>query len=248
MKGLFLALQFLTIIPAGKSDFQEKDFSQAIFYFPILGIFLGLILWLANWGLTIFSFNALLVNSLLVFLLIILTGALHLDGLADTCDAIFSGKNKEEMLNILRDPHIGTIGVLSLIMIILLKISLLISLVPSMKGISLLSMCVLGRWAALLAIFLFPYARREGKAKPFFSQMNRRVFLLSSAVTLVFLAIFWAWWTMVLIGLIALSTFSFGKFVKNKIGGITGDTLGAMIEITEVFTLFIICLLQNLRL
>ena len=128
MKSFILALQFLTTIPfRTKKPASNDRLPQATIYFPLVGLLLGLILVAVNSLLSYFGFKELFINSALVALLIVFTGGLHLDGLADTFDALLSRKRKAEMLEIMRDSHIGTMGVLSLIVVILFKISLLCS-------------------------------------------------------------------------------------------------------------------------
>lgn len=245
MKSFLSALQFLTIIPAKKNKFEDKALSEAVIYFPAVGIILGLILWALNELLLFLSFNPFFINVLLVILLIILTGALHLDGLADTFDALLSRKSKEEMLTIMRDSHIGTIGVLSLISAILLKVSLLSLLIQPLKATALVLMCALSRWSLVLAMYLFPYARKDGKAKVFFENINFKLLFLPTIILLGPLIILYQAKGLILIALIALTTFLFARIVKRKIGGLTGDVLGAINEINEVFVLFMIYIFQG---
>ena len=140
MKSLWLAIQFLTTIPINIKYKDEKELPHALIFFPFVGLLLGLILAGINHLLFILNFNDLLSNVILIISLILLTGGIHLDGLADTFDALASRKNKEEMLEIMRDSHIGVMGVLSIVSILLLKISVLSSLSPSLKIISLILM------------------------------------------------------------------------------------------------------------
>src|SRR3989338_5804758 len=138
MSSFLFALQFLTIIPVNIRHIDEKRSAKAVIFFPLVGLFLGLILAAVNNLLLFFKFEGLLINTILVISLAILTGGLHLDGLADTFDALLSRKNKEQMLEIMRDSHIGAMGVLSLISVILLKISLLSTIPLPFKTLSLL--------------------------------------------------------------------------------------------------------------
>ena len=247
MKGFLYALQFLTIFPpAAKSVVDKSKLSRSTLYFPLIGLFLGLILVATNNLLSLIPLEQFLINVILVTLLIILTGALHLDGLADTFDALFSRKSRPEMLKIMRDSHLGTMGVSSLICIILLKLSLLGSLRAEVMNVSLISMCLLGRYSLVLAMFSFPYAREEGKAKVFIEAMNLKVFSLASAISL-----FCALGLLGLKGLIIFMAIVFftifmGKFMVKKIGGVTGDSLGAINELTEIFVLFNILILTRL--
>ncbi|MBU1122834.1 MAG: adenosylcobinamide-GDP ribazoletransferase [Candidatus Omnitrophota bacterium] len=237
MKHFLIALQFLTTIPIKIKPSLDK-IPQSLIYFPAVGLFLGAILTIFNILLTGIHLPAFLVNVILVVSLIILTGSLHLDGLADTFDAFLSGKPKSEMLKIMRDSHIGTMGVLSLISVILLKIGLLGSLNPAAKNGSLLLMCVLSRYVLVFSIFKFPYARETGKAKIFFNNITIKTLSLSSLISLILAVILLKIKGIILFFMLLIFVFLLGKFITKKIGGLTGDSLGAITEITEVFILF----------
>jgi len=242
MSSFLLAMQFLTILPLGAKKFSSDKLAWALIYFPIVGLFLGAILAGLNICLSYLGISSLAVNIILVIALVILTRGIHLDGLADTADAFLSAKGKKETLEIMRDPHIGVMGALSLISIILLKIGLLSSVSTAVKPAALMLMCILGRWSAVLSIFLFPYARQEGKAKLFIEGMSLKIFIISSIVVIIcaFIALNIA--GLVLLLIISGSTYIIGRFICKKIDGVTGDTLGAVIELTEVITLLIICI------
>jgi adenosylcobinamide-GDP ribazoletransferase len=241
--GFLLALQFLTVIPLKIKDVTEKKIADSVIYFPVVGLLLGLALAGTAELLFRFTFTALSINVILVILLVCLTGGIHLDGLADSTDAFLSRKNRELMLGIMRDAHIGVMGVLGIISTILLKISFLYSIAMSLKLVSLVLACVLSRWAMVMAMFFFPYARQEGKAKIYIQGMNLKLFIL--ATIFVLLCVFGAWQIKGLIVFAATAVFAyiFNNLVFRKIGGITGDTLGALNEITEVFILLMICCL-----
>lgn len=245
MRRLIYAFQFLTILPLGtKSEISKDELAQSAVYFPVVGLVLGLILSLVNTLLLLAPIDEFLVNVILVILLIILTGGLHLDGLADTFDALLSGKDKDQMLNIMRDAHIGTMGVLSLISGVLLKWSLLCSLSLVVKNASLILICLLSRYSLVWTIFLFPYAREQGKAKVFVDGRSNRTFLLASIITLCCAIIAW-WWKGLLVFITVIAfTFLLGRFITKKFGGITGDTLGATNELVEIFVLINILILS----
>jgi adenosylcobinamide-GDP ribazoletransferase len=242
MKSLLLAFQFLTIIPLRIKEVSEKNLATAMIYFPFVGLILGALLALINTLLIILHLPALAISIILVVALIAMTGGVHLDGLADTADAFLSGKPKEEMLKIMRDSHIGVMGVLSLVSTILLKVGLFYSVNTSLKINALILMCILSRWSAVWMMFLFPYARQEGKARVFMEGMSAKIFILST-ITAVFLA-FLAWQIKGLLVLLIISgcTYLWGKIISRKINGITGDTIGAGIELSEIITLFAVCI------
>lgn len=239
MNSFLLAIQFLTSIPIRtKTAIEESELSKAIVYFPAVGLLLGLVLVVMNLILSYFVAYPLLINSMLVISLIILTGALHLDGLADTTDALASGKGKEGILEIMRDPHIGTMGVLSLISVIILKIAILSSLSPNAKDVALIFMCVLSRWSLILPLYLFKYARSQGKAKGFFGALSARDLVFSSLAVLLLVSFIWNWKGLLVFTSSLISAYFFNGYVNKRAGGITGDTLGASLELNEVFVLF----------
>ena len=235
MKGFISAIQFLTSIPIGtKRPIDESKLPQAMIYFPLIGLFLGLILAAANNILSLTTLGQFPISAILVVLLIILTGGLHLDGLADTFDAFLSGKGRSDMLAIMRDSRIGTMGALSLISVILIKVSLISSLGPEIMNSSLILMCALSRYFLVFSIFFFPYAREGGKAKPFFDGINLKIFSLATLMGLFFCAIFFDIKGLMIFVITAFLLFLVNRIIANKIGGLTGDTLGAVNELCEI--------------
>jgi len=247
MTSFLIALQFLTIIPVRYREFTEKNVRRSMFYFPVVGLILGLFLGGID-QLISPVFPELLVNLLLVTLLIFITGGLHLDGLADTVDALGSHRSREEMLRIMKDSRIGVMGTLALITVLLYKISLLSLLPSSLKFRSLILMLTASRWVLLLPLLLFPYARSgEGKAQSFFEQIDPAIASGATIFTLtVSLTLFSYWGLFLLIGA-GLLVLGFGKYIHYRVGGLTGDSLGASAEIAEIIILLGICLLTKLK-
>ncbi len=248
MKSFLLALQFLTIIPARIKKIAPGEMARAVAYFPAIGLLLGLILWLASHILALARFDPTPSSIMLVVLLIILTGALHLDGLSDTSDAIFSGKGKADMLAIMRDPHVGVMGVLAIVSILMLKVALVSMMLLNTKGIGLILMCVLARWSISFSVFAFGYARDDGKAKPFMDGMSRSIFFVSTLIALAIAFIISKAAGLAIFGITAAFAYLANSFITKKIGGITGDTIGAVNELTETVVLFSIVILQRISL
>ncbi|MFA5149841.1 MAG: adenosylcobinamide-GDP ribazoletransferase [Candidatus Omnitrophota bacterium] len=243
MNSFLLALQFLTVIPLKIKGVTEEKLARATLYFPLVGLLIGLVLFQINLGLFILNFPSFTISIILIVFLAGLTGGLHLDGLSDSADAFLSGRSKEEMLNIMRDPHSGVMGVLSIICIILLKIGLLYSVPAPAKATALLLMCVLSRWSAVLAMFAFPYARQEGKAGVFIRGMTLKIFLISLISAFIFAFIIWQLKGLIVLVIVSGCAYLAARFTNRRIGGITGDTLGATIELTEIVTLLTFCIL-----
>ena len=241
MKSLFAALQFLTVIPLpGAKGIGEKEIAGSLPFFPVVGLVIGLAAAAGD-----FFFAALfppgVAAVLTVLLLVLITGGLHLDGLADTADGIFSVRDRERMLAIMRDSRIGTMGVLAVVFVIALKIAALAPLTHVQRLGILLLMPVAGRTAMLLMLTALPYARKEGGLASLFI---RRRSWLHPAFALIFLVLS-GWilaaggWLptpetgliMILSGVVAAALVT--AWVYRKLGGYTGDTVGAAAEITE---------------
>jgi len=245
MGSLLLAFQFLTILPIKINEFSEKRIAVSAVYFPLVGLSLGLLLAAVNVLLTFLNLPAFSTNIILVVFLILITGGIHLDGLADSADAFLSARPKNEMLQIMRDPHIGVMGVLTLICAILLKIGMFSSISTSLKENALVLMCVLSRWGAVLSMFLFPYARQEGKAKIFIEGMNLKIFIISSIIAIICAAFIWQVRGLILLLIVTAFVYGIGKLICSKINGITGDTLGATIELSEIVILLSIFFMEG---
>lgn len=237
MKGFLIALQFLTILPVKiKSEITPGDSGRSLVFFPIVGMLIGalLILILYLFGFLPYPVVIVLILAASIFL----TGGIHLDGFADTCDGLFGIKTKERALEIMRDSHVGTMAVVWLVILLLLKFTLLISVPKENLWRFLLLMPMFGRWTQVLACSLSIYAREQGKAKYFIESAGKKEIFIA---TLYILAVFL--FLMRLKGLIILlfsllPVFLCINYIKNKIGGMTGDTIGAVNEISEVALLF----------
>jgi len=243
MTAFLLALQFLTAIPLKINAVDDKRLASSLIFFPLAGLIIGLILAGVSSLLLIMQFNGLIAGTILVVTLVIITAGIHLDGLADTFDAIVSGKNKEEMLKIMHDPHIGVMGALSIACILLLKISFVSSLGFPLRNISLILMCVLSRWSLVAAMFFFPYARKEGKVKIFMENINLRIFFLATIVALAGVLFIWQFKGLLVFLSAAVFALLACRLISKKLAGITGDSLGAVNELVEVFILFCVYIL-----
>ena len=242
MKRLLLALQFLTIIPVRVKRVTNKDLPGSAAYFPVIGLLIGCVLA----GAIIFgkyiNFPDIGLSAIIAVLLAILTGGIHLDGLADLFDAIGSRKNREEMLAIMREPRIGTMGAIAIAGSLLLKTTLFLSLAAPLQIEPVILMCVISRWAMVFLMYRFHYAREEGKAKAFLEGMNTRIFAIATAFTLILSLAIGQIQGLAALGICALVMYFGGKYLSKRLGGITGDVLGAANEITEILCLIIICL------
>jgi len=236
MKSFKIALQFLTILPLRiKSEPKKEDFGKSLLYFPLVGLLIGLLLSLTA---VIFFFLPNIVAAALVLIVsVVITGGIHLDGFSDTCDGFYGRNPKERILEIMRDSRIGVMGVIGIVSILLLKFTLFTSIPKNLLWKSLIMMSVFARWSQVFACFSSNYARADGKAKYFIEYAGKKELILGALFTVLIFLLLAKVTGLILFTLAFLPVFLFINYAKSKIGGMTGDTIGAASEIAEVFVL-----------
>ncbi len=243
MNGFWAALQFLTIFPTPlKGSIDDKTIGMSLVYFPLVGLLLGVILFGLHYILTLIL-PAPVVCVLIIATLAILTGGHHVDGLIDTCDGIFGGKSREERLTIMSDTKVGAFGVTGAFLLLLAKYVAILS-APALPA--LLLMPAMGRWAMTHAIFSFPYARVSGLGLSFKQGISWQKFAIASFIALALSLLLMVWKGIVLLGTLYAVIYSIGQFIRTRIGGLTGDSYGAINELAEVITLLLIIMLGKL--
>lgn len=247
MKNLLNAIQLLTRIPI-PYQIDIKDFGKSMAFFPVVGLLLGLILVIVNLALSPFL-PRILTDVLLIVTLILVTGAFHLDGFADTIDGFYGGRSKEEILKIMRDAQIGAMGVVGLICLLGLKVVALYEIPEFLKNISLLIMPVTGRWMMVLSGALSTYARPSGGlGESFTNRVGLKDFVYAGFLPVILIAWLLQIKGAILILLVMVFTLGLISYVKRKIDGMTGDTLGFVNEIIEVMALLSVGILARLNL
>lgn len=262
MNNFLWALTFLTVIPIGNKNNRELHRTGSVAcWFPVVGLCIGVFLSICS---VLFSafFPPFVAYALVLVAYIAITGALHLDGLADTCDGIWGGKDKEARLSIMKDSRIGSFGAIGLICLLGLKYAglagvggittsghalyaviltkLFIPISPLSANIipALLVMPVMGRWSQVFAAALSPYARsKSGTGSFIVEDTTARHVLCASLVPLCLLWFFYALLGFVLFAIMAIFALMWIWYMKKKIGGMTGDTLGATNEMVELMSL-----------
>ena len=249
MNEFLIGLQFLTRISVVRQTvWTEESFGGSVKYFPLIGAVLGIcyaaaiggLIFLTGGGVPIFT------GAVGFFLSVWLTGAIHCDGLMDSADGLFSGREREKMLEIMKDSRAGAFGVVALVTVAALEISTLAELarLPVMWiCAAVYSTPVIGRLAMVSVIALFPYARPAGLGKSFAQFTTRKTLALAAGETfllltpLIFLSaeIFLAAGLALAVSLIFAR--EFGKFATAKLGGVTGDIYGAAEFLSEVAAL-----------
>lgn len=247
MRIFILSLQFLTRIPLNIDVKAEKeDFAKCVPYFPVVGLITGSFSLLAYFAARWVSpgwFPAVMA----VLAMCAVTGALHVDGMADTCDGIFSARSRERMLEIMKDSRIGTHGAIAVIFDLLLKISLLFSLQGDRVIYGLLAAPIAAKTFSAVLLTTSRDARQgSGMGSLFMEGANRSRML---AAVLIGCALTAA--TGRLPGLVAFAALLpvmllYKRYIYKKIGGMTGDTLGAANEVFEILFLFFLLVLGRL--
>ncbi|MBU1181649.1 MAG: adenosylcobinamide-GDP ribazoletransferase [Pseudomonadota bacterium] len=249
LKKLLGAVQFLTIlpVPSGSVHANADDIGKSSAYFPVVGIIQGFLLALVYAVFTLIFPNDI-VAALLVTALVLSNGGFHLDGLSDTVDALASRKSKERMIAIMKDSTTGPIGVVSIVLIILLKYLLfknVVSLPDSTAYVALVLTPALARWCMVPALFHAKSARSDGLGKIFIEQTGaRELFMatclilgITTAIFLVMSQLIMLLKMIVIFILVYILSFSMSRFFAKKFGGLTGDNLGAITEMSEVIFL-----------
>lgn len=240
MKPFFAALQFLTVIPIPAAlGGADKDLERGIYFFPAAGLVLGAILALLDAGLAAFL-PVLPASAIVVAALIMLTGGFHLDGLADTADGFMSSRPRERVLEIMKDSRTGPMGVIAVVCVLVLKVSLLASITGALRPALILLMPVAGRCAIVMVMGALPYARPEGGLGSIFMRSRSPLWIAWGIFFFAASGLAAAGW----LGLAAAAGTALAAalaaiYMDRKIGGITGDTIGAACEVVELVPLLV---------
>ena len=236
--GLLAALQFLTILPV-KRNFTSEQIGRSTVYFPVVGLIIGAVLVGLHYLLD-FLLPAGVVNALLLAALVVLSGGLHLDGLADTIDGLAGHRTPERRLEIMHDSRIGAIGAVGLFLFLIIEYVALNSIPDKWMGFTLLLAPAVSRWAMVNSIFAYPYARLEGLGKAFKQGVSWKELLIASLTTLLLAAILFKVAGLIIVASVWLTITLAALYFKRRIKGLTGDTYGAINEIALITVLLTI--------
>lgn len=231
MKSFVAAIAFLTRAPVGRFvRYDSSEVARSAGWFPLVGILLGAVYCLAA-SLLKSHLPLAVVGVLLVIVDAMTTGALHFDGLADAADGLGGGKNREDVLRIMRDHTIGSYGGLALAAAVVLKTSAYAALLTQSNWIPALILTpAMGRWGILLLTATLPYARPSESVT---EGMGKRSLLLGTAVMSVALIVAMSPRACIAMVSVLALTALFGFYCRGRIAGITGDTLGANLQLCE---------------
>jgi adenosylcobinamide-GDP ribazoletransferase len=237
---------FLTIFPvAGELSTEPSRLARSMGLFPAVGLVIGLLLVVINWALAPLLPRQVL-DSLLVLILIVITGGLHLDGMADVIDGMAGGRDREGTLRIMKDSRVGAMGAAALVMILLLKYVCLHNLPQAVKPATLIFMPAAGRWVQVVLACCAPYVRPEGgTGAAFVEHVGGREFLLAGVTLAAAALVLFSWKGGALLLLLGLAAHLLLRYFKRRLGGVTGDVLGASTELIEVFTLLAVLALYR---
>ncbi len=243
MKSFFLILGFFTKLPVPHVEYTEELYGRGVRLAPFVGLLMGLILY--GVSLLILPLDYQATAFILTVSYLLLTGGIHLDGMADTCDGLFSGRDRERMLEIMKDSRVGTYGVISIILWFLFFFVAL----QHIPTIMLFIMPMVGKAAAILSAHVGGYAREDGLGKVFVNCCTANVVTISIILPTVMVAglgftgLLWQYnpqrWFLIFFMEIAmifslLMIYVISLNIKEKLGGVTGDTLGFVCEVSQM--------------
>ncbi|MEW6482947.1 MAG: adenosylcobinamide-GDP ribazoletransferase [bacterium] len=230
MRQFLTTIGLLTIIPV--KTYQTEDLARSMVFFPLVGLLIGGFLV----GVRFFSLQLFppdLVSVLVIAAWVAITGCLHLDGFCDTIDGLAGGRSKEEIFRIIEESAVGCKGVVAVVCLLLIKTFALSANTSS----GLLIAPTMGRWAMVAGAATSSYPKSSGLGRLFVGQVKRREFLWA---TLIMMGIGFSLFGLSFFYLLATTsgiTWLFSLYLKKRVGGFTGDTLGALSEVIEVATL-----------
>ena len=239
--SLLAAFQFLTLLPI-KRSFNAEQIGRSTVFFPIVGIVIGLVLAGVNY-LLILILPPSVVNVLLVAALAVSSGGLHLDGLADTFDGIAGHRTPEQRLEIMRDSRIGGFGAIGLGLFLIVEYVSLNSIPDSLKLYVLILAPALSRWAMVYAIFAYPYARPAGLGRAFKDTVNWRHLAIATLVTALIAGVLFQVAGVIVMAECWVIITLIATYLKHQLKGLTGDTYGAINEMTTISVFILISML-----
>ena len=234
IKKFSCALRFLTVIPLPHDHESEAEqFEGVVYYFGFVGLAIGALASVIYWAGS-FLFPITVTAAITVIFLSAVSGFIHLDGLADTADGFLSNKDRDVCLEIMRDSRIGVMGAAAVGMMLLVKFSVLASPQGQIVPASLVLVPFAGRAAIVYSMALLPYARNNGGLGEIFYTRDNKKAAIAAFVLLCLCSVLLCPGDLLTVAAVpVLTALVFSRYCRKKIGGATGDTLGAACEITE---------------
>ena len=220
-------------------DYADADVGRSAIFFPMIGLILGSLLAVVNFLLAPFA-SAGLLSVLLVTLLAFMTRGLHLDGVGDTFDGLGAGGDRDRVLSVMDDSHTGTFGLIAIVLVLFLKINALESLDVDRWRV-LLTAPILGRWAMVLLAYRSK-AAKVGLGSNLIDHLKTKHFLLATLLTLLLVAAIFRGNGIVMMAWVAVFTVASKSYFHRRLGGVTGDTFGAVGELSETSVMVLLAL------
>lgn len=241
MRAFWLAVQFLTRLPTPRVGIDAAARGMSVLFYPLVGLLIGALLALLHWPLA--TTDAGLEAALLLFAWVLLTGGLHLDGLADSADAwVGSHGDRTRALAIMKDPYSGPAGVAAVVLVLLVKFAALSALLGESAWEALVVAPLFGRTALVALLLTTPYVRPQGIGAEHAAHLPRAgavsVLVAVGVATVAFLE----WDGLWLLAAVAAAIYGLRYLMLRRLGGTTGDTLGAGCEIVEAVALVTLAL------
>lgn len=261
MKRFIGILQFMTRIPISVDTGFDEDFHKGIIYFPLVGLVLGVFYYvIALIG--SYFFNSYITAIMILAGEVLLTGGLHLDGLGDTFDGLYSYRDKERILEIMKDSRLGTNGLLAIMIVFMLKAGFIYEVVDQYELWLIIVMPAVARMMQIVACYQTKTPREKGMGNIFIGKVSTKVLIGSYGLLALVVGIavvltnmwFIGWLEWIRVGIIismttvllTIWTKLFVRSVYKKIDGITGDILGAICEMAELIFLVIVYLISSI--
>lgn len=224
IKAFLIQLGLYTTLYSNQHTWTEDQYKKGLVFAPFIGLIIGSLLFLLNYYLADF-----LQGFILLLVYIVITGGLHMDGYSDTLDGVLARRGKKRALEIMRDPLLGTFGILGLILLSLGYYSLLPRL-----GKALIVFPLLGRYSSLLSVYKNKYARTDGMGRYFVEGVKASLLLIW--LPIIFFLVYFLLGLAGLFGLGITLCYSFlmGRYFLSLLGGMTGDTVGFIIESSQL--------------
>ena len=240
MSAFFAALRFLTLFPLPRRiDHSDNDVGRSAIFFPVVGLILGSILVLVNFALELFA-SAGLLSVILVTLLTFMTRGFHLDGVGDTFDGLGAGGDRDRVLSIMDDSHIGVFGLVAIVLVLFLKIHALESMHLD-RWRTLLVAPILGRWTMVLLAYRSK-AAKAGLGSNLIDHLQTKHFLLAPLLTLLLVTAIFRRNGIVMMAWVAVFTIASKNYFHRRLGGVTGDIFGAVGELSETSVMVLLAL------
>ncbi|OED35612.1 cobalamin 5'-phosphate synthase [Chromatiales bacterium (ex Bugula neritina AB1)] len=236
----FIAQMFLTRLPTPVAvQWSKHELAASAGYFPVVGLPVGIISSIA-WTIGYYGWSSAMAALFAVVAAILVTGAFHEDGLADSADGLGGAFEVDKKLAIMRDSRIGTYGSVALLLAISTKIAAISLLTPDTAITTLIGAHVVARWTSLPLIYNNHYVREQGTGKPFAAEITKNQVIASSIFSVLIAALCFGF-LLPVVAVAVLAGLLFAQWYSRlKLGGITGDILGAINSLTEVLVYLVI--------